>query len=177
MLSIRHPDRDELDGAFSVWLAANEARGRGPSAGRKARVREKLVAPDALLVVAVEQGSVLGMALGEPGREADGDGPLDPELLHVSMVFVHPGRWGEGIARALLGELFAEARRLGTFRATLWTARDNERARRLYERAGMRPTGRTRTLASYGTVIQFAAELVNETPEQARAEIASRVPS
>ena len=159
MLSIRRPDRGELDGVFSVWLAANEARGRIPSAGRKARVREKLVDPDALLVVAAEQESVVGMALGEAGRDADGEGPPDPELLHVSMVFVHPGRWGEGIARALLGELFAEARRLGRLRATLWTARDNERARRLYERAGMRPTGRTRALASYGAVIQFGIEL------------------
>lgn len=59
MLSIRRPDREELDGTFSVWLAANEARGRAPSAGREARVCEKLVDRDALLVVAVERGLVL----------------------------------------------------------------------------------------------------------------------
>lgn len=151
--------RDELDGAFSVWLAANEARDRMRSAAWKARVREKLADPVALAVVAVDRRSIVGMALGEPGRRLDGDGPREPQLLHVSMVFVHPSRWGEGIGRALLEELFAKARRLGHERATLWTGRDNERARRLYMRSGMHPTGRTKMLASHGAVIQFGVEL------------------
>src|SRR4051812_27461489 len=157
VLSVRRPARDELDHAFSVWRAANEARGRLSSAAREAQVREKLADPVSLLVVAVDQESVVGMALGEPGRHADGDGPRDPALLHMSMVFVHPGRWGGGVGSALLGELFAEARRSGHTRATVWTARDNERACRLYLRSGMRPTGRTKKLASYGTAIQFGA--------------------
>jgi hypothetical protein len=58
-----------------------------------------------------------------------------------------------------LDGLFAEARRAGYVRATLWTASDNDRARRLYAGSGMHPTGRTKTLASYGTVIQFGVEL------------------
>jgi GNAT superfamily N-acetyltransferase len=159
VLSVRRAGGDERDGAFSVWLAANGARGRFPSATREERVREKLADPVALLIVAVDEDSIVGMALGEPGRHADGDGPLDPTLVHVSMVFVRPGRWGEGVGSALLGELFAEARRLGRTRATVWTAVENERAYRLYARSNMHPTGRTRTLGSYGTVLQFGAAL------------------
>jgi ribosomal protein S18 acetylase RimI-like enzyme len=75
------------------------------------------------------------------------------------MAFVAPARWGIGVGRALLGELFAEARRAGYLRATLWTASDNERACRLYVGSGMHPTGRRKTLASHGAVIQFGVEL------------------
>jgi len=158
-MSVRRCRPEELDGAFAVWLAANEARGRFPSTARRARVRAKLADSEAFSIVAVDQGSVVGMALGEPGRLADGEGPRDFSLLHVSMAFVDPARWGTGVGRALLDELFAEARRAGYLRAALWTASDNERARRLYVGSGMHPTGRRKTLASYGAVIQFGVEL------------------
>lgn len=164
MLSVRRSLPDELVRAFAVWLAANEARGRHPSAARRARVGEKLADAAAIPVVAVDEDLVVGMALGEPGRLADGDGSPDPSLLHVSMVFVDPARWGVGVGRALLDGLLAEARRAGYARATLWTASNNERARRLYVGAGMRPTGRKKALASYGPVIQFAIDLKDSVP-------------
>lgn len=77
------------------------------------------------------------------------------------MVFVEPARWGVGVGRALLDGLFAEAQRAGYLRATLWTASDNDRACRLYAGSGMHPTGRTKTLVSYGAAIQFGVELSN----------------
>jgi GNAT superfamily N-acetyltransferase len=80
----------------------------------------KLADSEALLYVAVDQDSIIGMALAEPGRRADGNGPRDPSLLHVSMVFVNPAHWGLGVGGALLDELFAGARRAGYLRATLW---------------------------------------------------------
>jgi ribosomal protein S18 acetylase RimI-like enzyme len=115
-------------------------------------------------IVAVDEGLVVGMALGEPGRLADGDGPPDRSLLHVSMVFVAPARWGVGVGRALLDGLFAEARRADYVRATLWTASNNERASRLYVGSGMHPTGCAKVLATYGAVIQFGIELKDNVP-------------
>ncbi|MER7002714.1 hypothetical protein ABT297_06670 [Dactylosporangium sp. NPDC000555] len=44
----------------------------------------------------------------------------------------------------------------GWARTTLWTRTDNARARRLYEKAGYRPTGRTSTLAEGDGIMQLA---------------------
>jgi ribosomal protein S18 acetylase RimI-like enzyme len=110
-------------------------------------------------MVALDQGLVVGMALGEPGRHDDGQGRVDPQLLHVSMVFVDPACWGAGVGRALLDQLFADAMRAGYRRASVWTAEENERARRLYASAGMRPTGRIKSLPTHGVVVQFSADL------------------
>ncbi len=44
-------------------------------------------ASDALAFVALGP-EIVGMALAEPGRFDDGEGELDPTLLHISMVFV-----------------------------------------------------------------------------------------
>lgn len=159
MPSVRRARPADLGGALDVWVAANRARGRAPSPERVERVREKLADPAALTVVALDDKPIIGMALGEPGREDDGAGALVPSLLHVSMVFVEPTRQGAGIGRALLDELFALARGVGYARATLWTAQDNERARRLYVGSGMRPTGRTHQLGSYGLTVQLGIEL------------------
>ncbi|GAA4202603.1 SDR family oxidoreductase [Actinocatenispora rupis] len=131
----------ELGAALRVWRAANEARGKVPDAERIARVRRKLADPAALPVVAVADGAVVGMALAEPGRADDGAGPVLPDLWHVSMVFVDPAYRGRRIGVLLLDEVAARA---GGRRLQLWTGAGNERAQRLYRRAGFTPTGRVR---------------------------------
>lgn len=92
---------DELEAAISVWRAANVARGAPHGTERTARIREKLSAPDALAFVALRP-EIVGMALAEPGRLDDGAGELDPTLLHISMVFVHPAAQGTGVGRSLV---------------------------------------------------------------------------
>jgi ribosomal protein S18 acetylase RimI-like enzyme len=159
MLTVRRSRQADEQGAVAVWRAASEARGRVVPAARATRVREKLADPASLSMVALDQGVVVGMALGEPGRHDDGQGPVDPQLLHLSMVFVDPACWGAGVGRALLDQLFADAMRAGYRRASVWTAGENERARRLYASAGMRPTGRTKGLPTHGVVVQFSADL------------------
>jgi GNAT superfamily N-acetyltransferase len=159
VLNVRRLRLEEADGAVGVWLAANEARDRLPLSARQARVRDKITDPSALSMIALRQALIIGMVLGEPGRHANGAGPPDPLLLHVSMVFVHPAHWGRGVGRALLDALFSQARCDGYARATLWTGDENSRARRLYSRCGLRPTGQTKTLASHGLVVQFGADL------------------
>lgn len=137
----------EIDTAVSVWREANIARGAPHGPTRTARIRAKLSAPEALPFVALRPG-ILGMALAEPGRFDDGAGEPDPSLLHISMVFVHPTAQRTGVGFPLLLHIFDVARSLGCRRVGVWTARDNNPARKLYERAGMALTGRTAPLRS-----------------------------
>ncbi len=156
---------DELDSAVAIWREANVARGapRGPK--RTARVRAKLSAPDALAFVALRPG-IVGMALAEPGRFDDGAGGPDPSLLHISMVFVAPAAQRTGIGLPLLLHVLDIACSLGYRRVSVWTARENAPARKLYARAGMALTGRSAPLRS-GTRLQYEC-LVNGEPGKAR---------
>ena len=80
-------------------------------------------------------------ALTEPGRLDDGAGELDPTLLHISMVFVHPAVQGTGVGSSLVHHVLDVARSLGDQQAGVWTYSDNTPARRLYESVGMTTTG------------------------------------
>jgi ribosomal protein S18 acetylase RimI-like enzyme len=135
---VRRMSSEDLEDAVEVWRAAKTARGAPPDASRSARVREKLLASDASAMVALDP-QVVGMALAEPGRR--GDGQLNPELLHISMVFVHPAAQGRGVGRSLLLRLLDEATAHGYRRASVWTCLDNAPARRLYASVGMAATG------------------------------------
>ena len=77
------------------------------------------------------------MALAEPGRAHDGAGPVVQGWLHVSMVFVHPSAQRRGVGAALMRHVLDAAGPHGANRVSLWTAADNEPARRLYEHVGM----------------------------------------
>ena len=55
---------------------------------------------------------IVGMALVEPGRFDDGEGELDPALLHISMVFVRPDLQRTGVGLPLLLYIFEVARSL-----------------------------------------------------------------
>jgi GNAT superfamily N-acetyltransferase len=148
---------DELEAAVSVWRAANVARGAPHGTERTARIREKLSASDALAFVALRP-QIVGMALAEPGRFDDGEGELDPTLLHISMVFVHPAPQGTGIGGSLVLHVLDTARSAGYQRAGVWTYRDNAPARRLYEGAGMAATGKTASVLAR-TQIQYECVL------------------
>jgi GNAT superfamily N-acetyltransferase len=132
----------ELRAAIGVWREANIARGAPHGRERTARVHAKLTAPDSLPFVALRPG-VVGMALAEPGRFEGGAGGLDPSLLHISMVFVHPAAQRTGIGQALLRHIIDVARTMGCQRVDVWTAEANGSARQLYEHVGMALTGRS----------------------------------
>jgi ribosomal protein S18 acetylase RimI-like enzyme len=138
--STRIAGASDHDAAVEVWRAANVARGRPPGPARIDRVRAKLAEPGAIVIVAVAGGRVRGMLLAEPGREPDGSRIAG--LCHISMLFVHPGSQGNGLGGLLLDRL----RTLGHPRLQVWTGADNERAQRLYRRAGFVPTGRVDAL-------------------------------
>lgn len=156
----------ELDAAVSVWRAANVARGASHGAERTARIRAKLSASDALAFVALGP-EIVGMALAEPGRCADGEGGLDPALLHISMVFVHPATQGTGVGSSLVLHVFDAARSLGYQRVGVWTYRDNTPARRLYESVGMTTTGKVARVVAR-TQIQYGCPLASTPDDVAR---------
>lgn len=151
----------EIDAAVSVWREANLARGAPHGSERTARVRAKLSASDALAFVALRPG-IVGMALAEPGRFDDGAGEPDPSLLHISMVFVHPTAQRSGVGLPLVRHVLGVAGRHAYQRAAVWTAEDNTPARRLYERAGMTPTGRSAPFRA-GTQLQYGCLLNGES--------------
>jgi GNAT superfamily N-acetyltransferase len=96
------------------------------------------------VLVVEADAHVVGFAVTRPSGDADADagtGELDG-------FYVEPGSWGRGAGRALL-EAAVEALREADFHdATLWTADENHRPRRIYETAGWRTDGaeRHRTL-------------------------------
>jgi ribosomal protein S18 acetylase RimI-like enzyme len=134
----------DIEPAVAVWRAANSARRKGLTPGDEqvARARGHVSDPEAFLLVAEDDGDVVGMALGTQGLARDGAGPPVRGLCHVSMVFVAPDYWGLGIGGRLVDALLPEARSRGYDRAQLWTQSDNARARRLYEGRGFQPSGR-----------------------------------
>lgn len=156
---------DDLAAAVRVWRLANVARGKVPDGSRQARVRTKLAEAGALAVVAARADEVVGMALAEPGRDGDGAGAPLPHLCHVSMVFVHPDHWGVRIGQRLLDAVAEHAAGRGHLVLQLWTGLTNQRARRLYERAGFRPTGDTGCLPNGEPIIRLA-RTITPTPDR-----------
>ena len=122
-----------------------------------ARIWEKLADPGACLVIGRSDASrdVLAMALAEPGRAQDGAGAVIPGYGHVSMVFVHPDMWGQGVGRQLLQGLHERASERGWSRTTLWTRASNARARRLYQSQGYQASGHMTTLGDGGPILQL----------------------
>lgn len=170
-MNVRRMLPHELEAAVGVWHAANVARNAPHGAKRMTRVRAKLAASDALAFVALRP-EVVGMALTEPGRLDDGAGELDPTLLHISMVFVHPDAQGTGVGSSLVLHVLDAARSRGYKRASVWTYSDNTPARRLYESVGMATTGKAvpvpaRTQIQYGCLLgdQSQAPRAAEHPE------------
>ena len=140
----RCAEPSDIEPAVAVWRAASAARrgGRPVSAEHEARLRGWVLQPDAFLLVADDAGEIVGMALGMQGLADDGAGPPDPGLCFISMVYVAPDRWGEGLGGRIVDAVLTEARSRGYTRAQLWTHADNLRAQRLYEGRGFRRSGR-----------------------------------
>ena len=139
-------------GAVEAWRASQAGRGLRPNATRTARVEDKT--STGLLVVAVEDDVVVGMALGEPGRARDGAGDVEPELLHLSMVFVVPAHQRHGVGAALVEALADLAWDQGYRSVSVWT-----RTSEFYEAVGFEPTGRAQDLADRSQAVQLVAEL------------------
>ena len=82
---------------------------------------------------------------------ADGEGGRVAELYAL---YVRPAWWSTGTGRALMEKVLARSAAAGYRSITLWVLRDNQRARRFYERAGFAPDGATNVLTGLGGVIE-----------------------
>jgi oligopeptide/dipeptide ABC transporter ATP-binding protein len=92
--------------------------------------------------VAVSDGRVIGFVrYGTRHREQDGG--------YVFALYVHPERAGRGTGRALLRHAEERLRGQGCGTVSLHVFAANERARRLYTKAGYRPDGSTRIEPRY----------------------------
>jgi ribosomal protein S18 acetylase RimI-like enzyme len=82
---------------------------------------------------------------------ADGEGGRVAELYAL---YVRPAWWSTGTGRALMDKVLARSAAAGYRSITLWVLRDNQRARRFYDRAGFAPDGATNVLTGLGGVLE-----------------------
>ena len=91
----------------------------------------------ALVLVAVEDGEVVGSATLELGdRLEEEDAPLPPDEAHIRMLGVDPAARRRGVARALIDACFERAREGGRTRMTLHTTQRMRSAQAMYEALG-----------------------------------------
>jgi ribosomal protein S18 acetylase RimI-like enzyme len=88
--------------------------------------------PSASVLVAIDQGAVVGFASVGP---ADDDDAVSG-TAHLFAIYLVPEAAGRGIGRALLGRAEELMRTAGFTQASLWVLETNARARAFYERAG-----------------------------------------
>jgi ribosomal protein S18 acetylase RimI-like enzyme/predicted enzyme related to lactoylglutathione lyase len=91
--------------------------------------------------VAELDGTVAGFVSAGVCRDRDAIASVG----EIYALYVLPAHWGTGAGRALMGHGLDFLRERGYSAATLWVLRDNPRARRFYELAGMALDGATKT--------------------------------
>lgn len=141
----------DVEAAVTVWQRSLAGRGVRPNATRIAQVTQTISAPDALAVVAHDDGIAVGMALGEPGREQDGAGEIVPDLLHLSMLYVVPGARRAGLGSALVEGIADAAWARGGRRLSCWAPVDDAPIAGLLEACGLERSGRVRGPAEHWT--------------------------
>jgi len=76
-------------------------------------------------------------------------------VAELYALYVRPAWWSTGTGRALMDRVLARSAAAGYSSITLWVLRDNQRARRFYERAGFAPDGATNVLTSLAGVLEL----------------------
>jgi len=111
-------------------------------------------------IVVVEDGAGRIVGFGSAGPEASGE----PEVWQV---YLEPDAWGRGHGRTVLDELVRRLGADGHTDAVLWVAPGNDRARRMYERAGWVADGAEQTEELWGvevTSVRYRRSLTGSGP-------------
>jgi ribosomal protein S18 acetylase RimI-like enzyme len=142
-LIIRDAGLDDVEQLVAVHVASWRVAYRGimpdhildnlSLAKRQASWRRALEKPwEQANLCCLAGGQIIGFASFGPTRDEDDDAAVTAELMAL---YVHPAHWRQGAGTRLWQEV--ERRVAGRFREiTLWVLRENERARRFYERMG-----------------------------------------
>lgn len=130
------------------------------TAEREGRHLERLrrAGPRSAYLLAERAGSVVGMALTGPVRDAD----LDPEQVgEVQALYAAPDAWSTGVGAALMDSCLDHLRCAGFARVALWVLERNGRARRFYERWGLTTDGarRLEDLGAPVAEVRYLADL------------------
>jgi ribosomal protein S18 acetylase RimI-like enzyme len=88
------------------------------------------------VLVAVDEGRILGSVTLEIDRTIGDEGDLEPGAANIRMLGVDPGLRQRGAGRALVEECIDRAREAGKRAVTLHTTPLMRLARRMYERMG-----------------------------------------
>ena len=92
------------------------------------------------VLVAELDGAVVGFAILRPSTDDD----ATDEIGELDGLYVAPSAWGQGVGRGLLMATLDRLRGDAFTQATLWTAVENHRPRRIYEKGGWRLDGTSR---------------------------------
>lgn len=111
---------------------------RMPGSVYTARVREELARGHGTVLVAEIDGQIAGYVFA--GVEPESWKEIRPEAGYVHDLVVDEGHRRGGIGTALLNAAVEWFRARGIGRVMLWTAPQNERAQRLFKRAGFQAT-------------------------------------
>ena len=106
---------------------------------------ESFLAPDRWTQVRVDGDALVGVVSFRQAHEQSapgpGHGPPLDGVAHLSILFVHPSRWRQGIASSMLDDAEAALDARGYRRAVLWTP-EGAPAERLYAARGWERDGR-----------------------------------
>jgi ribosomal protein S18 acetylase RimI-like enzyme len=96
-------------------------------------------------LVAEDAGAVIGFITFGPYRNNQDPDDLVPGCGEVLSTYVEPARWSTGVGRDLMAEALPGLRDQGFAEVRIWVLADNARARRFYERVGLRADGERST--------------------------------
>lgn len=144
-LEIREARPDEFEEAGRATIAAyaeffapdgadedlEYLRAVGDVRGRAARTT---------ILVAIDEGRIVGCVTLELDGRTDDEGPLPPEHAHIRMLGVVPDARGRGIGRALMESCERRAREAGKTVMTLHTTHLMETAQEMYRSMGYERT-------------------------------------
>ena len=124
----------ELDRLQSDWRVFTPRPGFYDQVGDQ--YREAMEKPDAVVMVAEDEGEVVGMLFGEESRPSR---LSDERALELAGVVVRSGYRGRGVGRALVEEAARFASQAGIAWVELKTFAPNDRAMEFWEQLGFTP--------------------------------------